>query len=209
MWRRLQKNFMGNENYFKLLEYRHSTRKYTEEQLSEEEIALLRLAANAAPVGSRMYQDVHLTFVQDRGILDQLAEAASIRWNDRQKMDKIWGGKYKPTDELEQKKYDPFHGAPTVIFVSHRKQTVQPGIEYANVAGIVFDMQMAATAMGLGSCYMWFALESMRELPEYDHTDLLALPEDFEPLMGLAVGHPYRPLEAREIKTDKISENFI
>ncbi len=198
-----------SRDYFDLLTYRHSTRSFTEEPLSEEEISRLRLAANAAPVGSRKYQDVHLTFVSDRQVLDQLGEAASIRWNDRQTMNGIWGSKYQPTEELQREKYDPFHGAPMVIFASHRKQTTQPGIEFADVTGIVFSMQMAATEMGLGSCYMWFALESMREMPEYDHTDLLQLPEDFEPLLGLAVGHRETPLPSIEISTDKITENFI
>ena len=30
----------------------------------------------------------------------------------------------------------------------------------------------------------------MREIPSLDHTDLLELPEDFQPVMGLAVGYP-------------------
>ena len=47
---------------------------------------------------------------------------------------------------------------------------------------------------------MWGALESMRMIPELDHTGLLQLPEDFEPLIALAVGYPVKELEVRELK---------
>ena len=54
--------------------------------------------------------------------------------------------------------------------------------------------------MGLGSCFMWFALDSMRRIPELDFTGLLELPENYEPLLGLAVGHIDEPLKTREVK---------
>ena len=44
---------------------------------------------------------------------------------------------------------------------------------------------------------------------KYDHTDLLGLPEDFEPLLGLAVGYPPEPLVEREIDPDRIGTNYI
>jgi hypothetical protein len=47
---------------------------------------------------------------------------------------------------------------------------------------------------------MWGALESMRIISELDHTGLLQLPEDFEPLIALAVGYPVKELEVRELK---------
>jgi nitroreductase len=96
-----------------------------------------------------------------------------------------------------------------VIFVSHRNQTVQPGIEFANAACVVYSMHLAATELGLGSVFMWFALESMRELPELDHSRLLNLPDGFAPLMGIAVGHPAKPLRARPLNPDKISVNAL
>ena len=63
--------------------------------------------------------------------------------------------------------------------------------------------------MGLGSCFMWFALDSMRRMPTLDHTDLLGLPEDFEPLLGLAVGHIGKQLTEREIAGDRIGVDFL
>ncbi|MBR6039991.1 MAG: nitroreductase family protein [Clostridia bacterium] len=96
-----------------------------------------------------------------------------------------------------------------MIFVSHRKQQLQPGIEWANVTSVVNQMHLAATDLGLGSVYMWGALESMRMIPELDHTGLLQLPEDFEPLIALAVGYPVKELEVRELKHQSFECNRI
>lgn len=194
--------------YFELLRYRKSTRRFTGDQVSPERLADILAAANITPVGSNFYKDVHLTVVQDRGVLDKLAEAAIKRKEIRlAEVKEISKDTADPA--LEQKKYDPFYGAPTVIFVSHKKQDLQPGIEFANVALLAYSMHLAATDLGLGSVIMWFALESMRQIPEFDHTDLLNLPEGFEPLTGLAVGHPLKALAARAVKTDRLSINYL
>lgn len=193
-------------DYFELLRYRRSTRKFTQEQLSKDELGKILVAANAAPVGSNLYKDIHLTIVQNREVLDKLAEAAIKRFEDKAKMKKIVGDTQGVTLNGQ---IDPFYGAPTVIFVSHRKQTLQPGIEYSNVACVTYSMHLAATELGLGSVFMWGSLEAMREIPALDHTALLGLPENFEPLIGIAIGHPVQALSKRELKTNKITVNYI
>jgi nitroreductase len=195
-------------NFFDLLKHRKSVRKFTDEQITEQDLSDILLAANGAPIGSHMYKDIHLTVVRNRDALDKLSEAAAKRWENKSKMKEILGD-YKPDDGQTRQAYDPFYGAPAVIFVSHRDQTVQPGIEFANAACVVYSMHLAAAELGLGSVFMWFALESMRELPELDHTGLLNLPDEFTPLMGIAIGRPVKQPEARELKPDKISVDYI
>jgi hypothetical protein len=56
---------------------------------------------------------------------------------------------------------------------------------------------------------MWFALESMRELPELDRSPLLNLPEGFVPLIGIALGRPAKPLTERNVKTERLSINYL
>ena len=105
--------------------------------------------------------------------------------------------------------YDPFYHAAAVIFVSHRRQDLEPHIEWCNAASVTLAMHLATVEMGLGSCFMWFALDSMRRMPQLDHTDLLGLPENFEPLLGLAVGHIDKELEKREIRPDRIGVTLL
>jgi nitroreductase len=55
---------------------------------------------------------------------------------------------------------------------------------------------------------MWHALESMREIPELDNSYLLNLPEDFSPLLGIALGYPAQAPKARELK-EKIQTDYM
>ena len=193
--------------FLELLKYRKSTRKFSSEPISEDQLREILIAANAAPVGSNMYKDVHLTVVRDREILNKLSEAAAQRIRNREKMREIVGDMSEAKLDIEA--FDPFYGAPLVIFVSHRRQKVQPGIEFSNVACVASLMHLAAANLGIGSVLMWFALESMREIPELDNTSALKLPEGFEPLLGLAVGHPARDIRTRELREDRMSVDFL
>lgn len=193
-----------------VMELRQSTRVFLPEQIKKEELQFILKAAERSPIGSSMYQDIHITVVQNQELLLHLCEAAWERFSSKAKIEEIAGDAAKKTD-MKEGAFKPnlFYGAPTVIFVSHRKQTVQPGIEYSNTSTVINQMHLAATSLGLGSCYMWGALESMRMLPHLDHTDELGLPEGFEPLIALAVGYPKDSLSERENGKHSITKNYI
>ena len=194
-------------DYLELLSHRRSYRAFTPERVSPQDVQKLLLAANGAPIGSNLYKALHLTVVQDPEILRTLSRAAIERRRDRATMEKIVSS--IDGQSADRVPPDPFYGASTVIFVSHRKQDLQPGIEYANVACAVLSMQLEAAELGLGSVFIWGVLEAMRVLPEYDRTDVLELPEGFVPLLGLAVGYPAKPLSPRELKADRIGTNYL
>ena len=195
-------------DYLELAKTRSSCRKYTDEPVSDEDIHKIILAANAAPVGSSRFDDIHLTVVKDRKVLDALAEAVQERFKDKKTIAKIIGEVNGP--EVPTKgKDDPFYHAPVVIFISHRKQDLQPRIEWANVSAVAYSMHLEATSLGLGSVFMWGALEAARVLPAFDRTDLLELPEDFQPLLGLAVGHRAIDPAIKELTDNKIGMNEI
>ena len=193
-------------DYQELLHRRRSSHHFTNEALTEEEINRILDAGQYAPIGSSRYRDLHLTAVTSRKILDELAQAARIRRKNFKEMAEIINTVSNASEILDQKSsYDPFYHAPAVIFISHRKQDLEPHIEWCNVTTVALTMHMAAADMGLGSCFMWFALDSMRRYPQLDRTELLKLPEGFKPLLGLAVGHIDKPLEPRNIDMQRIS----
>lgn len=197
-------------DFYELMQKRTSSRKFTDEPLTEKEIEKILSAGVLAPVGSNRYKDLHFTVVQDKQILKKLAEASLIRRSNTKEMAAIINNVSNAAEILEQtNSYDPFYHAAAVIFISHRRQDLEPHIEWCNVASVTLAMHLATVEMGLGSCFMWFALDSMRRIPELDHTELLQLPEDFEPLLGLAVGHIAEPLSERAIDTGRISRNTI
>ena len=195
-------------DYLELAKTRSSCRKYTDEPVSDEDIRKIILAANAAPVGSSRFDDIHLTVVRDRSVLDALARAVQERFKDRETIARIIGEVNGPEVPVKGKD-DPFYHAPVVIFVSHRKQDLQPGIEWANVSAVAYAMHLEATSLGLGSVFMWGALEAARVLPEFDRTDLLELPQDFQPLLGLAVGHSAVEPRVKVLTDQKIGMNEI
>ena len=207
MWYK-RKEYAAME-FEKVLRLRQSTGKYLPKQISDEQLQTLLEAANRAPVGSKLYKDIHITVVQNQEILLKLCEAAWERFSRRQKLEEIAGDTLDSTAKTKQSKNNLFYDSPTVIFVSHRKQELQQGIEWANVTSVVNEMHLAATNMGLGSVYMWGALESMRMIPELDHTELLEIPEGFEPLIALAVGYPANDLKERPISHEMITTNYI
>ena len=190
--------------YFEVLRLRQSNRKFTPEQISVQQLSDLLLSANAAPTGSNLYKDIHLTVVQDKEVLKKLSQASDKRREDTERMKQILG-----ESALTRPRREPFCGAPTVIFVSHRKQDAQPGIEFANAMCVAYSMHLAATDLNLGSVLIWGIIEAMREIPELDNTALLNLPDNFEPLMGLAVGYSEAELTARDINPSKMTVNYI
>lgn len=137
-----------------VLSIRQSTRRYTEKQIGSEQIEAILAAANRSPVGSNLYRDIHITVVQDQNKLLHLCEAAWKRFSSKDKVKEIAGDTVSE-ERAKDKTPNLFYGAPTVFFISHRKQNLQEGIEWANVTTVTNQMHLAATNLGLGSVYMW------------------------------------------------------
>ncbi len=135
--------------------------------------------------------------------MGELMKAFPVYLQDKARMKKIVGDGAIPQNT------DPFHGAPLVIIVSHKSPDVRACIEYTNVGCICENMQLAATDLGLGSCFLWGVLEAMRLHPELDTTSILNLPEGFMPIMGVAIGHPSEEPRLRTVKTDRLSVQYF
>ncbi len=163
----------------KVLQLRRSVRDFTSEQITEEELRKILAAAQTSPLAMGDDRTTRLTVVQNQGILSEIRQACRLKSSKTGNM------------------IDAFHGAPTLIFLSATDLS-EDHIEYCNVACVIENIILQATALNLGSLYIWGCLKKLRA--QRETLAKLKLPEGYEILSAVAIGHPAQPLEYREPK---------
>lgn len=159
-----------------VLRLRRTTRAYTAEPVSQADLERIVQAAQLAPLAAGDNRTTHLTVVSAPDRLEPIRQACML------------------TSRRTGGKIDAFYGAQAVIFVSATDLS-DDSIEYSNAGCVIENMILQATALGLGSTYIWGCLRKLRA--DAGALAGLALPEGYQVLSALAVGHPVQPLEAR------------
>lgn len=157
--------------FFETVKTRKSTREFTGAQISEADLNEILLAGNAAPIGMRKFESIHLTVVQNKELLDDMQTAAATAFGDASRK--------------------PIYDAPTLIIVS--SQELGNSIEYANVGCVMENMALAATALGLGNIYLWGITAFLSSQPDF--LQKLQIPDGFKPISALAVGYAVEELK--------------
>ena len=141
-----------------ILTLRRTTRSYLSEQISENQLQEILLAAQTAPLAAGDDQTTHLTVVQNLETMERIRQCCQL------------------ISRKTNLPIDPFYGAPTVIFVSATDLS-EDHIEYSNVACVIENMILAATNEGLGSTYIWGCLRKLRQ--DAEALKLLSIPEGY------------------------------
>lgn len=170
----------------KTLAFRQSVRKFTDQQITEEQLHTLIQAANAAPTCMGNYDRVHLTVVQNPEILKQINEAFQKAVGD-------------PSVQVT-------YGAPTVIYVSANVEDEEI-IKGCNAGVIMENMLLAAADMGLGAVYLFGVSQVL--FADDKISALLQLPEGFRTVSAIAVGSAADPVAERTLGSDKISAAYL
>lgn len=174
-------------DFEQVLYLRKTTRKYQATQIQEADLQKILDAAQTAPLAAGDDKTTHITVVQDIAFLNRIREITQVI--------------SRKTGNL----MDAFYGAPTIIFISATDLS-EDSIEYANVGCVIENMILQATALNLGSTYIWGCLGKLRDKPEL--LQELNIPDQYKILSALAIGYPAVPLEKRE-KKDKIAVTRI
>lgn len=144
---------------------RRSTKKYTDQQISDELLDQVLQAGLYAPTG-RNNQNVVCVAVRDKKLRDQLSRMNA---------------------QIMNVEIDPFYGAPCVIVVLSDSE----GTTWVEDGSLVLgNMLHAAHALGLGSCWIHRARQ-MFDSPE--GKALLAewgLPETMKGIGNCIIGYP-------------------
>ena len=167
---------------------RKSVRSYTGENITAEELNTILKAANASPVGMGQFDSLHITVITNKELL----------------------GKIEATTAAMFRKPDmrPLYNAPTLILISSQKPApMMENVAFSNAAIMVHNMALAATELGVGSCYIWGAIAAISRA-----ADILAelkLPEEFIPCCAITLGKTNDTYEMRDIPKDKIAQTII
>ena len=167
---------------------RKSIRSYTGESITNEELNTILKAANASPVGMGQFESLHLTVITNKELLGKIKAVTAAMFG-------------KPD-------MHPLYGAPTLILVSSKKPApMMENVAYSNAAIMVHNMSLAATELGVGSCYIWGATAALSRNAEI--LAKLDLPEDFIPCCAIALGKTDCTYEMRDIPENKIAKTII
>lgn len=167
-------------DFYEVLEKRVSTRNFTDQKISEEDIKVLLDAAYKAPIAHGLYDECKLTVIKDKSLIEEISK------------------EYK---ETFNKDHDSLYGAPLFIIFSSSKDS---NAKYADAGCILENISLAATSLNLGSCYIRGLIENLGKDAKY--IDKLNLDEGFYPVNGIIIGHGKEELKG---KSHKISTNFI
>jgi len=160
----------------KAISSRRAVRAYTGEQITEEQLDLILKAGCAAPVGKSMYDQMHLTVIQNPEVLSTISESLKMSMH---------------------VEFDPLYNAPTLIAVSS-EQMPFPGIEAADTGCILENMMLEATDQGLGSVVIWGSGMAINNVPGLKKKILL--PEACTGVAGIVVGYAKEEVEAKELE---------
>ena len=167
---------------------RKSVRNYTGESITNEELNTILKAANASPVGMGQFDSMHLTIITNKELLN--------------KFEKVTAAMFDKPD------MHPLYNAPTLILVSSKKPApMMENVAYSNAAIMVHNMALAATELGVGSCYIWGAVAAVSHNPEI--LSELKLPEGFIPCCAICLGKTDEKYELKEIPTNRIAQTTI
>lgn len=164
------------------IEKRSSTRGYTEEKLTKEELDSLILAGLQAPTAANK-QEIHFTVVDGGSpILGELEELKN-RLRD-----------------IKNPPQNFYYGAPTVIFLSADESyywsSLDAGIAVENIA-------LAAEGMGLGSLIIGCVKDALSGEKKAYFADALQFPAGYRYEIAIAVGHRAVTKEPHEFDRDR------
>lgn len=165
-----------------VLRMRQSCREYKEGPVPAKVLSEILDAAQMSPVGMGRFDMMHMKVITDKKVLEHLGHNAAAFMN---------------------RKDDPIYGAPVVILVSaSMPEPHMVPMVYMNAGCMIENMMLAATDVGLGSCYLLGAIAALNTNPEL--VAALKLPEEKKPLAAVAIGYPKAPLQIRPIGEYKI-----
>lgn len=159
----------------KLMEKRYSCRSFNDKKISREDLNLILQAGYLAPVGKGEYNQLLITVIENRELLNEIDKVGST----------FFGGKIKK----------PTYAANTVVLVSAKKSDNEL-VQYCNASCIIQNMLLMATQLGVNSVYLFGAIQAVRK--DSVLCKKIKLEDGYFPIAAVALG--YDTIESRKLK---------
>lgn len=163
---------------------RYSCRNFDGKQITESDLDLIIKAGMSAPVARGLYENLHITVVQDENLIKEIFDVTEEEM-------------YKLSNIRRNMNF----GAKTYIIVSSINPT---NMEYVNAGCIVENMILAATSLNINTVMMAAPTRSIA-----DKTELLSklgIPNGYVPLLSSFFGYAK---EEELPKEHQITINYI
>ena len=154
---------------FEAINKRKSIRGYLDKQIDSDELKAILEVANKAPNAGPFY----VTVIQDKELLRQI--------NDKTKANMLASEGFMK-ERASIPGYEPLYNAPTMVVIS----TPEVPFSEINVACSITTMCIAATDLGIGSCYV---VSPIQTLVETEFFEQLELPEGYVPISAMLLGY--------------------
>lgn len=171
---------------------RRSVRKYKKEQITERELDLILQAGLYAPsAGNR--QGVLFVVSQDRETNEKLGRIKKAHFKGRISDDKVYISKEQPSIADDITIINAFYDAPTVVTLFAPKNFIFAESDCCVAAE---NMLLAATSIGVGSCYIGAAWESFDDTFGQETLKRWEVRTDYKGVCHIILGYPldeYKP----------------
>jgi nitroreductase len=176
----------------KAIKSRRSHRAFAPTQLTSDEIGAIMEAAIWAPSANNR-QAWHFSVVQDQAFLDRIvaevkAQAATLPDNPMK-------------ERMSSPDYHTFYHAPTVVFISAEESTI--GAVDASVAAQ--NILLAAESLDIGSVLIMSHALAFRGPAGADIRGKLEVPDGYQILQAISLGHKAGEPEPPTRKTDVVT----
>lgn len=176
-----------------IIKNRRTTRKFKNEQINDIELQAIIEAGLYAP-SAHNQQSWHFTVVQNKEIISELN---LVTKNELKNL---------PDPSIQNmannKNFDLFYGAPTVVIISGENEALLP---YVDCAAATENMFIAAESLNIGGCWNGFVGYYFSNNPKGEVIKKLDIPEGYTPYYAAVFGY----IEARGTTAPARKENKV
>lgn len=151
---------------------RRSVRNYKKEQITDNALQSIIVAGNNAPKAGA----IHISVIQNPTLLKHIANITLASF-------KTSGNEFL-ISRAALPGYKPLYDAPTLLLLSGPQEIPHSAVNCACAAA---NMTIAATALGLGSCYLGSILTAFQNENNLAHQ--VGIPAGYAPMGSVVVGY--------------------